>query len=324
MSEQCQDTLRCDPNDLQQAMSIHTRKITDSCRDKDCIEDLRVYLTRESQCILDTAAGARVRCAELLYTYIDVEPVAFDRNHYCIDVTFYYQILADAMVGGLHPAPLYGLAVVLPAAARLLGRVNSFGSLTLYLLMAYYFYLMALTIFSHRGLSFARSAEIFATGTYVSLIFSSIVMVRDIEGEGQYLYLLVFLAAWITDSFAYFTGRLFGKHKLIPQVSPKKTVEGAVGGVIFCVIACLGFGLFSALVWHAEPNYLFLGLSGVVLSVCAQIGDLIASLIKREHGIKDYGKLFPGHGGVMDRFDSVAAVAVVLLLIGALPGVNLF
>lgn len=220
--------------------------------------------------------------------------------------------------------PLYGLAVVLPAAARLLGRVNSFGSLTLYLLMAYYFYLMALTIFSHRGLSFARSAEIFATGTYVSLIFSSIVMVRDIEGEGQYLYLLVFLAAWITDSFAYFTGRLFGKHKLIPQVSPKKTVEGAVGGVIFCVIACLGFGLFSALVWHAEPNYLFLGLSGVVLSVCAQIGDLIASLIKREHGIKDYGKLFPGHGGVMDRFDSVAAVAVVLLLIGALPGVNLF
>ena len=111
MSEQCQDTLRCDPNDLQQAMSIHTRKITDSCRDKDCIEDLRVYLTRESQCILDTAAGARVRCAELLYTYIDVEPVAFDRNHYCIDVTFYYQILADAMVGGLHPAPLYGLAV---------------------------------------------------------------------------------------------------------------------------------------------------------------------------------------------------------------------
>ena len=111
MSEQCQDTLRCNPEDLQQAMSIHTRKITDSCRDKDCIEDLRVYLTKSSQCILDRAAGARVRSAELLYTYIDVEPVAFDRNHYCIDVTFYYQICAEAMVGALHPAPLYGLAV---------------------------------------------------------------------------------------------------------------------------------------------------------------------------------------------------------------------
>lgn len=93
------------------ALSIHTRKITDSCRDKDCIEDLRVYLTKGSQCLLDTAAGARVRCADLLYTYIDVEPVAFDRNHYCIDVTFYYRILADAIVGAARPATLYGLAV---------------------------------------------------------------------------------------------------------------------------------------------------------------------------------------------------------------------
>ena len=111
MSEQCLDTLRCNPNDLQQAMSIHTRKITDSCRDKDCIEDLRVYLTTGSQTILDSCAGAKVRCAELLYAGIEVEPVAFDRNHYCIDVTFYYQILADATVGQNRPAALSGLAV---------------------------------------------------------------------------------------------------------------------------------------------------------------------------------------------------------------------
>ena len=111
MSERCQEPMHCRPEDLQEALSIHTRKITDSCRDKDCIEDLRVYLTKGSQCILDSAAGARVRCADLLYTYIDVEPVAFDRNHYCIDVTFYYRILADAIVGGNRPAALYGLAV---------------------------------------------------------------------------------------------------------------------------------------------------------------------------------------------------------------------
>lgn len=111
MSDKCQDTLRCRPEDLQEAMSVHTRKITDSCRDKDCIEDLRVYLTKGSQCLLDTAAGARVRCAELLYAYIDVEPVAFDRNHYCVDVTFYYRILADAVIGAARPAALYGLAV---------------------------------------------------------------------------------------------------------------------------------------------------------------------------------------------------------------------
>ncbi len=111
MSERCQEALRCRPEDLQEALSIHTRKITDSCRDKDCIEDLRVYLTKGSQCILDSAAGARVRCADLMYTYIDVEPVAFDRDHYCIDVTFYYRILADAMVNTNRPAALYGLAV---------------------------------------------------------------------------------------------------------------------------------------------------------------------------------------------------------------------
>ncbi len=110
MSEQCQDTLRCNPSDLHQAMSIHTRKITDSCRDKDCIEDLRVYLTSGSQQMLDNAANVRVRNAELLHTYIDVEPVAFDRNHYCVDVTFYYRILADAVVG-CRPTTLCGLAV---------------------------------------------------------------------------------------------------------------------------------------------------------------------------------------------------------------------
>ena len=111
MSEQCMDALRCGPEDLRQAMSIHTRKITDSCRDKDCIEDLRVYLTSGSQKILDCAAGVKVRAARLLYTYIDVEPVAFDRNHYCIDVTFYYQILADAMTGSTVPATVCGVAV---------------------------------------------------------------------------------------------------------------------------------------------------------------------------------------------------------------------
>ena len=111
MSESNQDTARCRPECLPETMSIHTRKITDACRDKDCIEDLRVYLTTSSQATLDTASSVRVRCADLLYAYIDVEPVAFDRNHYCIDVTFYYRILADAVVGTNRPAALYGLAV---------------------------------------------------------------------------------------------------------------------------------------------------------------------------------------------------------------------
>ena len=111
MPEKRTDTQRCDAGDIRRCMSIHTRKTTDSCRDKDCIEDLRVYLTTGSQAMLDNAANARVRCAELITCYIDVEQVAFDRNHYCIDLTFYYRILADAVVNGSRPAALQGLAV---------------------------------------------------------------------------------------------------------------------------------------------------------------------------------------------------------------------
>lgn len=109
MAERIQDNVCPDP--MPQNLSIHTKKITDSCRDKDCIEDLRVYLTTNSQTLLDTAAGAKVRCADLLYADLDVEPVAFDRNHYCIDITFYYRILADAVVGTTRPVTLNGLVV---------------------------------------------------------------------------------------------------------------------------------------------------------------------------------------------------------------------
>ena len=111
MSDNCQQAVGSPMNCQRDALSIHTRKITDSCKDKDCIEDLRVYLTQGSQQILDSSASAKVRCADLLYTYMDVEPVAFDRNHYCIDVTFYYRVLADAVVGCNRPVSLYGLAV---------------------------------------------------------------------------------------------------------------------------------------------------------------------------------------------------------------------
>ena len=110
MSEYNQGSAGCYPECQQNAISMHTRKITDSCRDKDCIEDLRVYLTTGSQALLDSATCAKVRCAELLYAQIEVEPVAFDRNHYCIDVNFFYRILADAVVGNSRPTTLYGLA----------------------------------------------------------------------------------------------------------------------------------------------------------------------------------------------------------------------
>lgn len=132
----------------------------------------------------------------------------------------------------------------------------------------------------------------------------------------HWLYLVI-LASWGTDTFAYVFGMLFGKHKLIPSVSPKKTVEGAVGGSLSGAI--LTAVLFSY--WNL-PNPLLAALLVLVASVFAQFGDLFASKIKRNSGLKDYGRIFLGHGGVLDRFDSMLFVIPVLyafsILISAL------
>ena len=114
----------------------------------------------------------------------------------------------------------------------------------------------------------------------------------------------------------YFTGVLFGKHKLIPDISPKKTVEGAIGGVVFCVLAFVGFALLYNNLWLVEggkalPIWL-MAIVGLITAVVSMVGDLTMSLIKRHYGIKDYGRILPGHGGFLDRFDSVIAVAVIL------------
>lgn len=115
---------------------------------------------------------------------------------------------------------------------------------------------------------------------------------------------LVILTAFGTDIFAYFTGYFFGKHKLSPSISPKKTIEGAVGGVVGSVILSVTFILI------VQANLIFHGLvMGILGSVISQFGDLTASIIKRKIGIKDYGNLIPGHGGVLDRFDSVLFTA---------------
>ncbi len=111
MSEKCQVASTCDLNEIREAVCIHTNKICDACIDKDCIEDLRVYLTRESQSILDRASSAKARSAELLHVYLDVEPIAYNSGHYSVDITYYYRVIADAMIGGVRPSTIYGLAV---------------------------------------------------------------------------------------------------------------------------------------------------------------------------------------------------------------------
>jgi phosphatidate cytidylyltransferase len=153
------------------------------------------------------------------------------------------------------------------------------------------------------------SSAISITGfIYIVCFFSLIVLIRD-NSHGSVLIWLVFIIAWCSDTFAYYIGKSIGKHKLCPLVSPKKTIEGSIGGIIGSIVGVLIWG-------YINSNIDFHWYQLIVLAVCgsaiAQIGDLSASLIKRYIGIKDYGNIMPGHGGILDRFDSILFAAPVV------------
>lgn len=165
------------------------------------------------------------------------------------------------------------------------------------------------------------------TGTlYVTFGFAALSLISSFVENGVFLIPMAIFLPLISDIFAYFTGYFFGKHKLIPQVSPKKTVEGCIGGMIACGIGCVVFVDILRAVDGIFGNDGFIGLQirmfavGLICSVVAQVGDLIMSVIKRRYNVKDYGRLFPGHGGVLDRFDSVLAVAIVMFVLTFIPG----
>ncbi|MBQ9914613.1 MAG: phosphatidate cytidylyltransferase [Clostridia bacterium] len=127
--------------------------------------------------------------------------------------------------------------------------------------------------------------------------------------HGVLLLLLVFMGAWMPDTFAYFSGMLFGKHKLIPKISPKKTVEGAIGAVVGAVLSFTVYGLVLWYYFDFTVNFPALIFLSLLCGVAAQFGDLAASVIKREWNIKDFGNLIPGHGGALDRIDSLIFIA---------------
>lgn len=183
------------------------------------------------------------------------------------------------------------------------------------LLLVYLFYVFAASVFSHGKAPIVDCCTAFTMCIYACAGFCSMVMLRDLPGNGAYMFPLIFMGAWVTDTGAYFSGVFLGKHKLIPDVSPKKTVEGAVGGVLITTIVFVLYGFGISRLFGATANYIGLAVMGVVISVISMIGDLIASLVKRHYDIKDYGNLFPGHGGVMDRFDSIIATSLFIFVL---------
>lgn len=186
-------------------------------------------------------------------------------------------------------------------------------------------YLCVCVIKFHETLDATRLGGLVFFGGVILMSFYSLIYLKRLLPVDQFNYdaiffiLLALCFAWGGDSFAYFAGRFFGKHKMAPKVSPHKTVEGAIGGVIGSVIlGVAAMAIYAPLSQRVEAFtaakgslglYLVIAVMAMISSVLGMLGDLFASAVKRQVGIKDYGTIFPGHGGILDRFDSVMFVA---------------
>ncbi len=180
--------------------------------------------------------------------------------------------------------------------------------------------LFALMVFQYGKVNIFDCAVTFTGFFYIAFMLSNIFLIKELE-NGQYYVWLVFICAFCSDIGAYFTGVTFGKHKLTPVLSPNKTWEGAIGGVVFTALMTALFVFVISKIYNFEINnlsvliFFFIGSIG---SIFAQIGDLTASSIKRHVNIKDFGHIIPGHGGALDRFDSVLFTAPTIYALSKL------
>lgn len=166
----------------------------------------------------------------------------------------------------------------------------------------------------HKDIHYDQVFVVIGSMAFIPQAMATMVRTERYDSRhGLFLLVMALCGAWIADTGAYFTGVAFGKHKLCPEISPKKTIEGFVGGIVITgIVFAAAFGLYAHFNKNFEQfntiGYIALFIMGALCAVVGAIGDLSASMIKRQIGIKDYGKIMPGHGGLMDRFDSVLFV----------------
>lgn len=184
-------------------------------------------------------------------------------------------------------------------------------------LIIFSFLVLSMSIFRYNEKSIQNAAITIIGILYVPVLLFFVLSVYSIDTWGYLLTWFIFLISWSTDSFACIIGYFIGKRKITPVLSPKKSLEGFIGGSCSTTIICslVGYLLVSLGYINSNKFIVFCFVVGFFGSIMAQIGDLVASAIKRHNNIKDFGKIFPGHGGILDRFDSVLFVAPIIYLI---------
>ena len=188
---------------------------------------------------------------------------------------------------------------------------------TMIFVLGYLILLMFVYVFTYPRYRTEQLLAAFFGVFYVAVMLSFVWQTRMLPA-GSYIVWLVFLCSWGCDTCAYCVGVLIGKHKMSPKLSPKKSVEGAVGGVLGAALLTILYGLaFKKAMGTEVSHILIMGAISAVGALISMVGDLTASAIKRNYEIKDYGTLIPGHGGILDRFDSVIFTAPIIYFLAA-------
>ncbi|WP_158737722.1 phosphatidate cytidylyltransferase [Alteribacillus sp. YIM 98480] len=168
--------------------------------------------------------------------------------------------------------------------------------------------LLALTVVTKNTFTFDEAGFVILSSVYIGYGFHHLILARNLEDIGLVMVFLILFIIWATDSGAYFVGKKWGKHKLSPHISPKKTVEGFIGGIVVAAVIGVLFHSFFPVFSSTFTLAAFI----IVTSVFGQLGDLVESALKRHYAVKDSGSVLPGHGGVLDRFDSLIFVMPIL------------
>ena len=189
-----------------------------------------------------------------------------------------------------------------------LGAVQAWFEL---MLMVYFILMFSEIMMDHVKVRFEMIGLCFVSGVIIPYMLSALIRILMMN-LGRYVIMIPFVVAFMSDAGAYFVGIKFGKHKLAPVISPNKTIEGVLGGLAGATVGMLIYAMILDWPLQFDVNYLIAILYGIVGSAAGTFGDLCFSVIKRQTGIKDYGNLIPGHGGALDRFDSLVMVAPLM------------